>query len=69
MFVFVWAQGCSESSVGVAADPRTDVAVWSFSAVFYRHGLPLHPPQLPTGTHSHLCSQEHTLQMFPHRSQ
>lgn len=49
----LWVQGCSESSVGVAAHPWTDVAVRCFGSSIHCNGLRLHPPKLPTGTHTH----------------
>lgn len=43
-------QGGGESRAGVAANPRADVAVRHPGALFHRHGLHLHHPQLPAGT-------------------
>lgn len=43
-FVCIFVQGCSESSVGVAAHPRIDMALWCIGAILHWHGLHLHPP-------------------------
>lgn len=43
-------QGGGESRAGVASHPRADVAVRHPGALFHRHGLHLHHPQLPAGT-------------------
>lgn len=53
MCVCVRVQGCSESSVAVAAHPRIDMAVWHLSAFLNSHGLHLHHPQLPPGMNVH----------------
>lgn len=53
------AQGCNEGSTGVAAYPWTDMAVWCFGTFLHRHGVHLHPPQLPTGTHTDAHAYTH----------
>lgn len=57
--VCVRAQGCSESSVGVAAYSWIDMAVWRLGAFLSCHGLHLHHPQLPAGTHAHQHTHTH----------